>query len=214
MGWFNDHRRVVPVALGVAMFAVVLAAALAPNGGAVPAQTSCQYGVCNSSEPAPIPLWVYIAIGLAILAAIIAAVAILMRRRRRPPVAAAQPWVPQGAEPPPPGDAGAAVGPEAAGLGAAAAVGGATAGGSTSYVETPQDVGVPPPAIGGAGAATAAGAGAGAGVAAASAEGGSDIDSLMAELDKISGEILKRGPGKKPAEAASAAEEGPTSPDG
>ncbi|MCI4325454.1 MAG: hypothetical protein L3K00_06205 [Thermoplasmata archaeon] len=53
------------------------------------------------------------------------------------------------------------------------------------YLETPDDVGAA------TGAAVAGGAAAG-----AAAEPG-DIDSLMGELDRISGEILKRGPGKK-----------------
>ncbi|MCI4369397.1 MAG: hypothetical protein L3K09_07545 [Thermoplasmata archaeon] len=35
-------------------------------------------------------------------------------------------------------------------------------------------------------------------VAPAALGGEEDIDSLMAELDKISGDILKRGPPKKP----------------
>jgi hypothetical protein len=52
------------------------------------------------------------------------------------------------------------------------------------YMETPDDV---------AAAAVVGGAAVG---AAAAAEPG-DIDSLMGELDRISGEILKRGPGKK-----------------
>ncbi len=52
----------------------------------------------------------------------------------------------------------------------------------------------PEDAVAAAGAGAAVGAGAGA--AAAEAEP-ADIDSLMGELDRISGEILKRGPGKK-----------------
>jgi hypothetical protein len=56
------------------------------------------------------------------------------------------------------------------------------------YLESPDDVGA-------ATGAAAAGAGAAAGAAAAAEPG--DIDSLMGELDRISGEILKRGPGKK-----------------
>ncbi|HEY6238719.1 MAG TPA: hypothetical protein VIZ68_06005, partial [Thermoplasmata archaeon] len=55
------------------------------------------------------------------------------------------------------------------------------------------------------GAAAAAGAG-----GTAAAEGGeADIDSLMQELDKISGEILKKGPPqKKSAPAAPTDDEG------
>lgn len=55
------------------------------------------------------------------------------------------------------------------------------------YLESPDDVGTT--VAGGAAAGGASGA-------AASSEP-ADIDSLMGELDRISGEILKRGPGKK-----------------
>jgi hypothetical protein len=59
-----------------------------------------------------------------------------------------------------------------------------------AYVETPEDVSAAPPSEAVAGVAAG-------GAAAAATE--PDIDSLMAELDKISGEILTRGtPPKKP----------------
>ncbi|MCI4333333.1 MAG: hypothetical protein L3K01_06395 [Thermoplasmata archaeon] len=149
----------VPVALAVAMLAVVLAAALGPATGTVAAAASCQYGTCPSSGPSALT-W---GIG-ALLAAVILIVAlavILQRRRGGPPSSGGSvtPWSGGAAESPAPAEA-------------------------PPYMENPDDVGV-----------AAAGAGAAAGAAAGSEPG--DIDSLMGELDRISGEILKRGPGKK-----------------
>jgi hypothetical protein len=50
----------------------------------------------------------------------------------------------------------------------------------------------------GGGVAIAGAAAGGAAAGAAGEEAPGDIDSLMGELDRISGEILQRGPGKKP----------------
>ena len=157
------------------MLAVVLAAGLFPNVGTVQAKTSCPYGVCPSSSSSGIPAWEIAAILIIIIAGVIAATLFLMRRRRPPPATSV---------------AGGTAGP-AEGAGPA---GGAAA---PPYLETAEDVGhappsvIPPGVVGAAGAAGAAGATAGAGA-------GSDIDSLMAELDKISGEILKKPPKKGP----------------
>jgi hypothetical protein len=60
---------------------------------------------------------------------------------------------------------------------------------AAEYVETPEDVGSAPPTLGTPPGAPAAASG-------AKPEAEPDIDSLMAELDKISGEILKRTPKK------------------
>jgi hypothetical protein len=149
------------------MLAVILAAALGPATGTVSAAASCQYGTCGNSGPSALT-W-----GLgALLAAVIllVALAFILQRRRGPP--------------------------PAAGAGGVAAWSGTTPESpapaeTPPYVETPDDVGA-----GLAGAEVAGAAGAGAAVGAAAAEPG-DIDSLMGELDRISGEILKRGPGKK-----------------
>jgi hypothetical protein len=164
------------------MLAVVLAAGLFPNAGTVQAQSSCPYGGCTTSSA--LPTWELVSILVLVAAAIIAAALLLMRRRRPPaqgtPVKAWQQ---------PPAGAGTAAGAPAGGGGPAA-----------PYIEGPEDVGHAPPSVGptaAVGAGAAAGAGAGAGAAAgAGAEGEPDIDSLMAELDKISGEILKK-PTKK-----------------
>jgi hypothetical protein len=150
------------------MLAVVLAAGLFPNAGTVSAQTSsCPYGGCASSSA--IPAWEYVTIFVLVAAGVILAVLFLMRRRRPPRAAAV---------PPPVG-----AGPSAEVTPTAPA---APAGPAPPYVETPEDVGHAPPPVGGAGEAAAP----------AWAEPGTDIDSLMAELDKISGDILKKAPKK------------------
>ncbi len=166
----KDHPAIA-IAFGVVLLGLVIAAALAPNTGALPAQTSCPYGVCSSGQPSSF-LWTGILIGLVAVAAILAVIVVLRRRRSRPPPGPAEPWsgaapgaaaaaVPVAAPPPPPAGA--------------------------PYLETPEDVGHPIPPV----APTAAPA---AGEAAEP-----DIDSLMRELDKISGEILKRsGPKSGP----------------
>jgi len=173
--------RIVPLALGVAMLAVVLVAGLFPNAGTVQAQSSCPYGGC--STPSTVPVWEYVSILVIVALAAIVALLFVMRRRRPPraapsaPAAAAggapaplAPW----AEGPPPPPSGAPAAPAAA------------------YIETPEDVGHPPPTVG----PTAPPAAAPPAGAAGGAEAGSDIDSLMAELDKISTEILKKAPKK------------------
>jgi len=166
------------------MLAVVLAAGLFPNTGTVQAQSSCPYGGC--STPSSFPTWELVSILVLIAAAVIAAALLLMRRRRPPTQSSAvKPWQ----QPPAGAAAGGAAGPT---------------GPAAPYIEGPEDVGHAPPSVGTAPAATAAstGAAAGAGTAvvagagAAAAGGEPDIDSLMAELDKISGEILKK-PTKK-----------------
>jgi hypothetical protein len=166
----------VPLVLAGAMLAVVLAATLAPLSVAVPADTNCEYGTCPAATNNLVPY--EIALVVLILVAIILAALIILRRRRRPPTSGPIGAWSSGA---PSGATGAAVegapaGPQAAGAGAAAA-----------YLETPEDVGAPPPSIPAPTTGTPA-------------EGApeADIDSLMQELDKISNEILKRGSPKSP----------------
>jgi hypothetical protein len=177
--------RIVPIALGLALLVLIVAAGLAPQTGAVPAQSNCQYGQCAPNTS--VPWWVFAAIAILIVALL--AVALILLRRRRPPVSPITP--------------------------AEGAVGGPTAGaaGTVSpppspvppYVEIPEDMGAVaaasapatvPSAVSPAAADVALGAaaaGAGAAVAATAADSDEpDIDSLMAELDKISSEILKR----------------------
>jgi len=174
----NERRKgysIVPAVLGGGLLALLIAAALTPNTGLVAASSNCGvYNNCPASSPA-FPWWVVAAVVLIVAAALIAA--LLLMRRRRPPASAPpmQAWKDTPPVPPP---------------GAAPPSGG----GAAPYLETPEDVGHAPPDVAAVGAAGAAGAGAGA--AAAGAEGEPDIDSLMAELDKISGEILKRPPKK------------------
>jgi hypothetical protein len=152
------------------MLAVIVAAGLFPNTGTVRADAACPYGGCGTSSS--LPTWELVSILVAIAAAAIAVALLVMNRRRRPPPGGpVQAW--QGAPP-----AGAApTGP---------------AGPTPPYVETPEDVGQAPPAVSPGKAAAVAGVVA----APAAAEAEPDIDSLMAELDKISGEILKKPPKK------------------
>jgi hypothetical protein len=169
----THHRsRIVPIALGLAMLAVVIAAALAPNTGVVQAQTSTPYSQPSSTSISP---FVYLgAAAIAIVLGLLLAL-FLIRRRRKPPAAGAPPPMPPWQEaPPPPGG-----GPPAA---------------APAYLETPEDVSHGAPAVPTTKVAAAAAPGAAAPAAAGEAE--PDIDSLMAELDKISGEILKRAPKK------------------
>ncbi len=178
--------RTVPVALGLAMLAVVIAAGFFPNTGTVQAQSSCPYGGCTTSSA--IPTWELVSILVLIAAGVIAAALFLMRRRK-PPATTVQAW--QGGP------------PAGAGAGAAAA---APSGPTPPYIEGPEDVGHAPPVVpSGRGAATGAAVAAPA-AAATAGEAEPDIDSLMAELDKISGEILKKPPkkgaGSQGAEAA------------
>jgi hypothetical protein len=217
MGLHLKGHPLVPIILGSAMLVVVLAAALTPNFGAVAAQSSCPYGNCTSGSGSAFP-WTWLFVGLAIIIAAIILALLLISRRRKTPPPTTQAWVPGGAggaggpggtpPPPPSGEmagAGAVAGTAAAGTAADAS--------SPAYVETPTDVGVVPEAAGAAGAGAAAGAaaGTGAGYAEGSAAGGGDIDSLMAELEKISGEILKKGQKKPDGEAGASTTETGTS---
>jgi hypothetical protein len=174
-------KGIVPAVLGVAMLAVVLAAALSPDLGSVPAQTSTTpYSQPTSSSTGLSPVdWISLLV-VVLLVGVIVALMVLRTRRSRPP---------PGGEPP----MGGAAGPPA---GAAGFSGGAPQGppgASPAYLETPEDVGMTPPVVAGAAAGGAAVAG-----AAAGAQSPEDIDSLMAELDRISNEILKRTPKKPP----------------
>jgi hypothetical protein len=170
------------------MLATVVAAALSPNIGAIPAQTSCQYSTCSSGTSTPFPWWIVGVIAVIVVALI---AAYLVFGRKKPPTKGGS--GPSAWEPP----AGAAGGGAAAAGSTAPPTPPSTApayaGGPTaSYLETPEDVGAVLPATA-AGAAGGAAAGAAAGNS-ANGEEEPDIDSLMAELDKISGEILKKAP--------------------
>jgi hypothetical protein len=178
--------RVIPVSLGVALVAVIVAAGLAPQTGAVPAQGNCEYAM-NCVSGTGLQWYVFAAIAILVVAALAAAL-ILLRRRRSPPASGVKPYEPPSG--PTPGALGSSPPPPAA---------------SPAYLESPEDVGaglpvVAPPVAaatpvvvaGAAGAAAGAAAATAATPAAAAGEGEPDIDSLMAELDKISGEILKR----------------------
>ena len=168
------HRPRVRLAVGLLVLGAFVAVALLPNSGWVAAAATCQYGSCDSTSGSTISSLWYAVLAVLVLVAIALGV-LLLRRRRRAPAGPVEPW--SGDESG--GAVGGAEGPEAANV--------VPEGAGAPYMEMPTDVGAQPPAM-------AASAGAAAGGA---AEEG-DIDSLMQELDKISGEILKRGtPGKK-----------------
>lgn len=162
------------------MLTVLVAATLAPLSVAVPADSNCEYGTCPAANNNLLPL--EIALVVLILAAVILATLILLRRRRRPPT---------------PGPMGAWSGQPPSGATGAGAAETTTApiagaGAAAAYIETPEDVGVPPPAVPQPSTTPPA-------------EGApeADIDSLMQELDKISNEILKRGSPKTPTSSES-----------
>ncbi len=216
------RRAIVPLSLGLGMLGVVVAAGLSPNTGVVRAAANCTYGQCPASQT--FPLWAVATSLAAVVVALLLAL-LLLRRRRRPGQPPSEWQGPGGTQGSPP-SAGQGAGPElaplAAGGGAAAmdvtpawhegtatessyvppAEEGAppTAGVGPSYVEPPS---VAPPApvaptpVASTGAPAAAGGEAG-------EEAEPDIDSLMAELEKISGEILKRNPKKKNGSSAPA----------
>jgi len=161
-------QRFIPLGLGAAMLGTLIAAALSPNIGAVPAAVNAQYGT-PAGTSTPFPWWI-VGVVVALVAALVLAY-LIVGRRRRPPAAAAAP--PETAEPP----AGASAGAPP------------SMGASHPYIETPEDVGVAVPTM-----AVAPPAAAAATPPATGAEEEPDIDALMAELDKISGEILKKPP--------------------
>jgi hypothetical protein len=175
-------HKLIPFALGSTMLFVILTAALTPDFGTVAAQSSCPYGNCTSGSGSSFP-WISVFVALAVILAaiILALLAIYYRRRTPPPPQPAGPAVAGGTEggstPPPP--AGTNGTEEAASS-------------SPTYAEAARYFGIT-----------------GSGVEAvqtrnpiswmgtsAHAHGptdvGAELDSIMAEIEQISGEILKR----------------------
>lgn len=172
----ESRRRAFPLLAGIAVLAILVGAGLLPNTGAVPASASCPYGNCSTSSSSPVPLWLYGVLGALLIVAAVLAV-FLLRRRKTPPGGPVAAWS---------GEAGPAEGPSGPeGPAVEEGVAGPAAAGAT-YIEGPEDVGHAPPVS----------------EAPAAPKGEEDIDSLMKELDKISGEILKRGPPEKKPGAA------------
>jgi hypothetical protein len=170
-------RRVLPAAVVAALLAVIVATSLAPVTGALPAQSTCQYGNCSSPSNST-PLWAWAAVGgfIILIAALIAL--LLIRNRRRGGGASGASAVPP--------DAGVAATEAPVALGGAAVAAAAV----PAYVETEDDVGAPPTVMP---SPTP-------GVEVPEPPPGSEepnIDSLMDELDRISGEILKKDPKAK-----------------
>jgi len=170
-------KRIVPLGLGLAMLAVIVAAGLSPGVVATSESAGCAYNQCPAGTS--VPWWAIGAIVALVLVGLIAAV--LLLRRRRP-----------GGPGPTAAEAGAVAQPPsgATGLPPSGATGQPPSGAAVPpppYLETPEDVATPPPPLPAPPPAPPAAPPAG-------AEAEPDIDSLMAELDKISGEILKRAP--------------------
>jgi len=160
------------------MLAVVLVAGLFPNAGTVQAQSSCAYSGCSTSSS--VPVWAYVSILVIVAVGAIVALLFIMRRRRPPRPTPTAPTAAAGGAPPP-------LMPWVEGPAAPGAP-------APPYIETPEDVGHAPPTV--TPPSTPPAAAPAAGAAAGGAEPASDIDSLMAELDKISTEILKKAPKK------------------
>ena len=202
-------RRLIPTALGAAMLAIIVVAALTPNIGIGAAQPNCQYNCTNSQNNA----LEYALIGV-LVAAILAALLILLvlqrRKKRGGPGggAAAAYEEPQGGASGP----GASMDSSGAGdyggvpPGSAAPYGAAAAGaGVATY-----DEGAAPVEAGPDWAEVAAPAAAGSAVAMDEAE--PDIDRLMKELDQISDDILKKSPAKKGAAPGPSVDDAGTDP--
>ena len=179
----TTSRPTASAVLVLGVISAILLLALVPNTGAIPAASSCPYGNCSTTSSTPTS-W-YILLGaLVVVAALLGVLLLLRRRSSAAPPAPVEPW-----------SGPSAAGPAAAGAAAAPAapVAGAIA---PEYLESETDVGHAPPEVPAAPAAAPA------------AEGGGDIDSLMQELDNISGEILQRGkPKTPPAEGGGEGEE-------
>ncbi|HEY6237554.1 MAG TPA: hypothetical protein VIZ68_00005, partial [Thermoplasmata archaeon] len=118
---------------------LLVAIALIPNVGALPAATSCQYGGCDTPNNTSSGLW-YGLLAALVIVAIALGLLLLMRRRRAKPGGSGpvEPWAGEGA----------AVGV----AGAPAALGGPSGApevmdvtpdvpAGASYIETPEDVG-------------------------------------------------------------------------
>lgn len=212
------RRAIVPLSLGLGMLGVVVAAGLTPNTGVVRAASNCTYGQCVASQP--FPLWAVAASVAVVVVALLLALLLLRRRRRpgQPPSEWEGPSGPSGSSGVPPGASGHEEFVPAAGVGGAAAeappvwqeppppVTGAPPSGamppSPEYAEAPAAP-TPAPAAQPAGPTP---------TEAGEAEGGAeeaepDIDSLMAELEKISGEILKKTPKKAQPSSTESAED-------
>ncbi len=218
------RRAVVPLSLGLGMLGVVVAAGLSPNTGVVRAASNCTYGQCVASQP-PFPLWA-VAVSVAAVVVALLLTLLLLRRRRRPGQPPSEWQGPGGSGGGPSGDIPRADLAPVAGTGAVAGSTVPAWHEGTSHDAEPEETpaepeslpptggpsgGMPeepeaavsapplPPPAPSPGSPTVRGGPAPTPKAAepAAEEGEPDIDSLMSELEKISGEILKKGPKKR-----------------
>ncbi|MCI4353069.1 MAG: hypothetical protein L3K14_06745 [Thermoplasmata archaeon] len=188
-------RRLIPTALGAAMLAVIVVAALTPNIGVGAAQPPCQYNCTNPQNNT----LEYALIGVLVAGIVAALLALLIfqRRKRRGPgggAGAVAAWEePSGGSSGP----GGTMDSSTTGDYSTSPPGGATtygaagvAAGATAYDEAPAPAepgpdwaeAAAPPTIGSS---------------AVIDEAEPDIDRLMKELDQISDDILKKTPLKK-----------------
>lgn len=170
------RRRGARQIAGLAALALLVIAGLLPGTGVIASSTNCPYNNCSTSSSTPVPLWLWSLLAVLIIVALLLAVVLIRRRRSPPSGGPVTAW--SGTEPGggPEGPEGPAPAAEEAPVG-----GGTVVPAGAAYLEGPEDVGQQPPSVPGP----------------ATAPGEEDIDSLMKELDKISGEILKRGPPDK-----------------
>jgi hypothetical protein len=203
------RRRLVPALLGSALLLVALFSAVAPGAGVPTFRGDCNYTSCPQPTSAPVPFWVWGSLALIVLLAVVAGLLIYRYERRRRPPTSPSPDELSPSEPPqgavggrgPDLGTAPATGPGTSGAGAvlagasvaapavvSSAAAAPVAAGSPAtlppYVEGPEDVAAVPAVL----AADASRPSA----AAAPASDEPDIDSLMDELDRISGEILKK----------------------
>ncbi len=165
------------------MLLVVVAAALTPNFGTVSAQSSCPYGNCTSGSGSSFP-WTELFLALAvILAALILAMLAVYYRRRKPPAGDDRMFR------------------EALALREATRLLrlprerpeiGSSAEAGHYHLEPVEFFGTIPPAFREDGTGTTAAWAKTTSYVVGSGGVESDLDSILAEIDKISGEILKR----------------------
>jgi hypothetical protein len=79
--WRREGRLVVPLGLGIALLATVVAAGLAPDAGLGIATANCTYGTCPATTP--FPVWA-VTTALAIVVVALLLALLLLRRRKRP----------------------------------------------------------------------------------------------------------------------------------
>ncbi|MFZ1023916.1 MAG: hypothetical protein WAN87_07260 [Thermoplasmata archaeon] len=176
-------HKLLPILLGSTMLFVILAAALTPNFGSVAAQSNCPYGNCTSGSGSSFP-WISVFVALAvILAAIILALLVIYYRRRNPPP-------PQAAGPAGVGGAGGSGSPPPPSTGTIGIDEGVSS--SPSYAEAARYFGITPAGTQAVQPDASSSWSGNPGYPEGRVNVGAELDSILAEIEQISGEILKR----------------------